>query len=283
MRIPRLTIKNYGRIENQEIKLGKVDVIGTPYIEEISSALSEIIYSDYLRPNLPRIVTTDKSFIGCKILAYGEKIRLEITFLDGEPIKKYYVNNEEVQNINEELPIKANSFEQEMTSLFLNRYKFQNCNNFLLNVDYKNYFAFYKGSRDKILPSSEFSYLYGEKFFRSLLNNYIRTFKLIWINKDKGIYIKLLNTGEFNSYKLINGKEEEYNLSEMEQTVFNFIVFLEIDRFWGELNRIKDLNFESKPLIAIDLMEHLDISFDALKYIKDLKQNRQIIILKEIR
>ena len=40
MRITRLTIKNYGRIENQEIKLGKVDVIGTPHIEEISSALS---------------------------------------------------------------------------------------------------------------------------------------------------------------------------------------------------------------------------------------------------
>ena len=168
-----------------------------------------------------------------------------------------------------------------MTSLFLNRYKFQNCNNFLLNVDYKNYFAFYKGSRDKILPSSEFSYLYGEKFFRSLLNNYIRSFKPIWINRDKKIYLRLLSSGEFISLKDYNGIPQKYDLSETEQTVFNFIVFLEIGRFWGELNRIKDLNWESKPLIAINLIEHLDVSFDVLEYIKGLKQNRQIIILKE--
>ena len=121
-----------------------------------------------------------------------------------------------------------------------------------------------------------------EKPFRFLLNEYIVGFKPREISKRKNLYLDVTPQGKFIAVKKSGDKSINYDLSASEQTLFDFLCFVEINKFRQFVNDIRDFNYKEKPLILVNFPDFLDESFDYISFLRKQKLNRKIIIVTDI-
>lgn len=121
-----------------------------------------------------------------------------------------------------------------------------------------------------------------EKAFRVLLNEYIVGFKSRQISERKNLYLVVTPQGKFIAIKKAGYKSINYDLSASEQTLFDFMCFVEINKFRQFVNGVKDFNYKEKPLILVNFSDFLDESFDYISFLRKQKLNRKIIILSDI-
>ena len=121
-----------------------------------------------------------------------------------------------------------------------------------------------------------------EKPFRFLLNEYIVGFKPREISKRKNLYLGVTPQGKFIAIKKAGYKSINYDLSASEQTLFDFLCFVEINKFRQFVNGVKDFNYKEKPLILVNFPDFLDESFDYISFLRKQKLNRKIIIISDI-
>ena len=120
-----------------------------------------------------------------------------------------------------------------------------------------------------------------EKAFRFLLNEYIVKFKPLQINERKNLYLEITPQGRFIAVKKEDEKTINYCLSASEQTLFNFLCFIEINKFYQSVNGVKDFNYREKPLILLNFSELLDESFDYIAFLKKQNLHRKIILIQK--
>lgn len=121
-----------------------------------------------------------------------------------------------------------------------------------------------------------------EKSFRVLLNEYIVGFKPRQISERKSLYFDVTPQGKFIAIKKAGYKSINYDLSASEQTLFDFLCFIEINKFRQFVNGVKDFNHKEKPLILVNFPDFLDESFDYISFLRKQKLNRKIIIVSDI-
>lgn len=121
-----------------------------------------------------------------------------------------------------------------------------------------------------------------EKAFRVLLNEYIIGFKSRQISKRKNLYLGVTPQGKFIAIKKAGYKSINYDLSASEQTLFDFLCFVEINKFRQFVNGVKDFNHKEKPLILVNFPEYLDENFDYISFLKQQNLNRKIILVGNI-
>ena len=121
-----------------------------------------------------------------------------------------------------------------------------------------------------------------EKPFRFLLNDYIVGFKPREISKRKNLYLDITPQGKFIAIEKAGYKSINCNLSTNEQTLFDFLCFIEINKFRQIVNSVKDFNYKEKPLILVNFPDFLDESFDYVSFLRKQKLNRKIIIVSDI-
>lgn len=121
-----------------------------------------------------------------------------------------------------------------------------------------------------------------EKAFRALLNEYIVGFKPRQISERKNLYFDVTSQGKFIAVKKSGDKSINYDLSASEQVLFDFLCFVEINKFRQFVNDIRDFNYKEKPLILVNFPDFLDESFDYISFLRKQKLNRQIIIVSDI-
>ena len=121
-----------------------------------------------------------------------------------------------------------------------------------------------------------------EKAFRVLLNEYIIGFKSRQISKRKNLYLGVTPQGKFIAIKKAGYKSINYDLSASEQTLFDFLCFVEINKFRQFVNGVKDFNHKEKPLILVNFPEYLDKNFDYISFLKQQNLNRKIILVGNI-
>ena len=121
-----------------------------------------------------------------------------------------------------------------------------------------------------------------EKPFRFLLNEYIVGFKPREISKRKNLYLGVTPQGKFIAIKKAGYKSINYDLSASEQTLFDFLCFVEINKFRQFVNGVKDFNHKEKPLILVNFPEYLDENFDYISFLKQQNLNRKIILVGNI-
>lgn len=121
-----------------------------------------------------------------------------------------------------------------------------------------------------------------EKPFRFLLNEYIVGFKPREISKRKNLYLGVTPQGKFIAIKKAGYKSINYDLSASEQTLFDFLCFVEINKFRQFVNGVKDFNHKEKPLILVNFPEYLDKNFDYISFLKQQNLNRKIILVGNI-
>ena len=121
-----------------------------------------------------------------------------------------------------------------------------------------------------------------EKAFRVLLNEYIIGFKSRQISERKNLYLGVTPQGKFIAIKKAGYKSINYDLSASEQTLFDFLCFVEINKFRQFVNGVKDFNHKEKPLILVNFPEYLDENFDYISFLKQQNLNRKIILVGNI-
>ena len=116
------------------------------------------------------------------------------------------------------------------------------------------------------------------KLFCAYLHRYIRTFQPQPVNAPKEYHIALDPEGKF--IPIIPGCPGKVGLSETEQKLFHYICFLNLAEFWADLETLRDLHHEKKPLLVYNFLEYLDESTD-LQTILTRTQNlsRQTLLL----
>ena len=118
-----------------------------------------------------------------------------------------------------------------------------------------------------------------EKSFRVLLNEYIVGFKSRQISERKNLYLDITPQGEFIAIKKTGDKSTNCDLSANERTLFDFLCFIEINKFRQFVNGVKDFNYKEKPIILVNFPDYLDESFDYVSFLQKQKLNRKIIIV----
>lgn len=121
-----------------------------------------------------------------------------------------------------------------------------------------------------------------EKAFRVLLNEYIAEFKAKRISERKNLYLDVTTQGKFIAVKKSGDKSFRCDLSASEQVLFDFLCFMEFNKFRQIVNSVKDFNYKEKPLILVNFPDFLDESFDYISFLKKQKLNRKIILIDEL-
>lgn len=121
-----------------------------------------------------------------------------------------------------------------------------------------------------------------EKAFRALLNEYIVGFKPRRISEQKNLYLDVTTQGKFIAVKKSGSKSFNYDLSASEQVLFDFLCFMEFNKFRQIVNSVKDFNYKEKPLILVNFPNFLDESFDYISFLARQKLNRKIIIIRDV-
>jgi hypothetical protein len=76
------------------------------------------------------------------------------------------------------------------------------------------------------------------------------------------------------------GVLDRINLSETEEKLFRYTCFLNVAEFWADIEKIRDLHHEKKPLLIRNFLEFLDESTDIGNLIdRTVRLQRQVIIL----
>ena len=116
------------------------------------------------------------------------------------------------------------------------------------------------------------------KTFRSHLIAYIKSFQPEPINCKKSYQTAIDPQGEFKVF--YPGVSANISLSETEEKLFLYVCFLNIAEFWADIERMRDLHHEKKPLVIQNFLEFLDESTDISALVaRTRKLQRQIIIL----
>lgn len=118
-----------------------------------------------------------------------------------------------------------------------------------------------------------------EKTFRFLLNEYIINFHPKTLLEKKNLYFDITPKGKFIATKKAGNNSINYDLSASERTLFDFLCFIEINKFHLFVNGIKNLNYKEKPLILINFPDYLDESFDYATFLKEQCPNRKIFVI----
>ena len=154
------------------------------------------------------------------------------------------------------------------------------CFTYDLNNRFSDKFKYYKDT-EKHYSKKEFSGLtdgIGDtRLFRACLNDHIKRSNQDFSKDGIGAII-IDDTGRMVS----DGKPspfEQEPLSGSDPVVFEFLSFLNVCRFWQEIEEIRDLNHVNWPMIIFDLTESLDDSKALSDCVKEaLLSNRQVFL-----
>ena len=118
----------------------------------------------------------------------------------------------------------------------------------------------------------------GMQTFRSQLLQYIKTFEPEPIHNSKTYMTAINAQGEFEvvSYDA----SEQPRLSETEEKLFLYTCYLNVVKFWDNIQKIRNIHYEKKPLLIKHFLEFLDQSADINSLVTRTKRlGRQVILV----
>lgn len=261
MYIAKLSIKNYGNIAFETILFEEQTTIVTAdFCDEIVSALKMILGYNSKSPYLRKTSSIKAECVADSL------IRVEYS---GGTLKALNENNEAITEYY--LNLISHNTEEDSLNVF-NHFKKQKYPHRLLK--YKDVDKYY-GMHD----FGNITHGYGTtRSFRAFLNDYIKNFEPIRINKDKEYFIQLLPSGEFIvKYGYVSITP---HLSESELVLYHYICFLCLADFWSHAESIRNINRIDKPIIVSDFLERIDDSINLSDIMeRTLQLERQVIII----
>ena len=270
MIIKRITVKNFGSVTFYDTVLtSKLNILDTLFTSEISTAIELVLCSKVLQEHHV-IGVRDDTLITAEVLVAESSYYIELKPINGDELKLTAsdVSGNDVTDFY--CTLISHCTEQDTIDNFDGR-----DNSFPLRL------CWYRDRDDYEAPKdlhSRSNYVVSTKTFRSHLIRYIKAFEPEPINNIKNYKATINNQGKFEV--VYPGVSGEILLSETEEKLFLYICFLNIAEFWADVENIRNMHNEKKPLIIKNFIEFLDQTTDIDGLIaRTTKLGRQVMIL----
>ena len=256
MQIEELCIENFGPIKNFGAKFcDKLKVICSEFWPDILAVFGLDADSKVVWFNYTRHAFTQNTRIYASISGNFGKAEVEL-FYDSESAHgcadKITLNGSS-SSFKELRASIGVSLEEEECSVFINEH------------DYRRYmpFAEYDFTRKlnsylKYAPQSGKECVMDTPQLKEVLHGFISSFEPVTINSSKNMRLSITNDGVF--VPLWHG-EVRHDLSTAERAIFNYLCFVEVNAFWGQVAHRCNLK-EQSPLFIGDFICCIDNAAD---------------------
>ena len=285
MKIDCLRIENFGAIKNFYMKFGgKLNVICSEYWVDILAVLGLVAGSKVIGFNFTRYVFNTYTRIYAAISGNFGKASIDLFYDESEPHgcgRRIILNGKKAAEEDLINAIGA-TFEREECSVCINENDYRRYVPFS-EYDFSKKINNYVLSGENKLSRNErvvWTNIFKLKEFKDRLHEFISSFSPVSINSSNDIWLSIKKDGTF--FPLCRGKDRD-DLSMSERTIFNYLCFLEVNRFWGQV--AGKLNFrESFPLYICDFICFIDEAVNIKPLIdRMLSLGRQVFLFSDIK
>ncbi len=265
--VKRIQFEDFEGVNHFESSFDSQLAVLFPKIADIIiKAVGVILKSELLIGKKP--IIKEGTEIKAEIEITGTQYYVTATGVPETNIFEYDVKTQEEISCDDFYEMIHQSAEEESLSLFI----FDQKNRF------SDKFKHYKDI-EKYYPKKRFSELTGgigdTRVFRMSLNNHIKE-----NNQSKAEHKKLIidDTGKIELHDASSHFDREL-LSESDAMIFEFLSFINVNRFWQNIELIRDFNHINWPLFIFDLAERTDESIKLSDYLKKaISLKRQVFL-----
>ena len=270
MIIKRITLKNFGSVQYYDAVLtSELNILDTFFTLEISQAIGLVLCSKTVI-RCHGVDAYDDALVTSEVFMGGSSYYIELKPIGGGEMK-LKASDDKGNDVTEiYLYAMSHSWEQDEAESFDGRDK-----SYPLRL--RRYIDFDDCEAANDLHSGS-DHIVSTKTFRSHLAKYIKTFEPEPINNVKNYKVKINNLGQFETER--PGISGEIPLSETEEKLFLYICFLNVAEFWEDVEKMRDMHHEKKPLMIQNFIEFLDQTTDIHALIsRTVNLKRQVILL----
>lgn len=279
MYIKNITIEHFGRFGHNTFHFNKnLNVIESEMSSELFTALCIVLGNQILRFQDSPYPFTPKSRIYAELELNTVNFLVDAHYEEDAPdrcaVRVY--DSGRILEEDERIALFRTSEEAEECSYFINRYDYCRYVPFA-ELDFSKKFTQYRlalqDNREWFAKRSDRIGVTGT--FRKILKNYCGGFIPEPINIHKRLWLTMDENFQFIAQcRRKNG----YDLSETESVLFQFLCYVNVNRFWGEVQNLTG-RCVHKPLFIHNLVYCLDECVDLKEVLKTaVSLNRQIYL-----
>ena len=279
MFVKKLTVEQFGRIGYKSFLFEQPLTIFTgEETEEIFAALCVVLDNRLLRFQTTRYCFTDKSKFYAEIEKSGKVYMAEAAYdesVQDHCVVRFYCGGRLLSN-EERTAAFQTSFEEEECSYFLNRYDYSRYVPFA-ELDFAKKLADYRQGlqeENRQMFSSRTDGIGLTHTFRKILKNFCSEFLPQPLHIEKRLWLMMDDEGRFLAKDALPRKD----LSATEDTLLQYFCFLEVNRFWGEVQKAMGRTVQ-KPLFISALADNIDFCIELDPLLEQaLELNRQVFL-----
>ena len=279
MFVKKLTIEQFGRIGYKSFVFEQpLTVFAGRESEEIFAALCVVIDNRLLRLQTTRYCFTEKSKIYAEIEKSGKVYTVETVYDECAPAHCTVCVHSDGRRLSDEerLAVFQTSIEEEECSYFINRYDYSRYVPFA-ELDFAKKLADYRqGLREenRQMFSARTDGIGLTHTFRKVLKNFCDKFLPQQLRIEKRLWLTMDDEGRFLAKDVSSRKD----LSVTENTLLQYFCFLEVNRFWSEVQKVMGRTVQ-KPLFISALADTIDVCIDLGSLLgQALRLGRQVFL-----
>lgn len=279
MFVKKLTVEQFGRIGYKSFLFEQpLTAFAGEETEEIFAALCVVLDNRLLRLQTTRYCFTEKSKLYAEIEKDGKVYTAEAAYDESAPnncVVRIYCGGRLLSN-EERTAAFQTSIEEEECSYFITRYDYSRYVPFA-ELDFTKKLAWYRlGLQEE--NRKEFSARTDgiglTHTFRKILKNFCDKFLPQQLRIEKRLWLTMDEKGRF----LAKDVSPRKDLSATEDTLLQYFCFLEVNRFWGEVQKAMGRTVQ-KPLFIGALADNIDFCIELDPLLEQaLELNRQVFL-----
>ena len=260
MFVKKLTVEQFGQIGYKSFLFEQpLTIFAGEETEEIFAALCVVLDNRLLSSQTMRYCFTEKSKLYAEIEKDGKVYTAEAAYDESvlnNCVVRIYCGGRLLSN-EERTAAFQTSFEEEECSYFINRYDYSRYVPFA-ELDFAKKLAEYRSGLQEE-NRKEFSARTNgiglTHTFRKILKNFCDEFLPKQFRIEKRLWLTMDEEGCFSAKDVQPRKD----LSATEDTLLQYFCFLEVNRFWGEVQKAMGRTVQ-KPLFIGALVDNIDES-----------------------
>lgn len=279
MFVKKLTVEQFGRIGYKNFLFEQpLTIFAGEETEEIFAALCVVLDNRLLRLQTTRYCFTEKSKLYAEIEKDGKVYMAEAAYDESVPnncVVRIYCGGRLLSN-EERTAAFQMSFEEEECSYFINRYDYGRYVPFA-ELDFAKKLTDYRQGlqeENRQMFSARTDGIGLTHTFRKVLKNFCDDFLPQQLRIEKRLCLTMDEKGHFWAKDVLPRKD----LSATEDTLLQYYCFLEVNRFWGEVQKAMGRTVQ-KPLFIGALADNIDFCIDLASLLEKASDlNRQVFV-----
>ena len=279
MFVKKLTVEQFGRIGYKSFSFEQpLTIFAGEETEGIFAALCVVLDNRLLSSQTMRYCFTEKSKLYAEIEKDGKVYTAEAAYDESAPnhcVVRIYCGGRLLSN-EERTAAFQTSIEEEECSYFITRYDYYRYVPFA-ELDFAKKLADYRQGlqeENRQMFSARTDGIGLTHTFRKVLKNFCDKFLPQQLRIEKRLWLTMDDEGRFLAKDVSSRKD----LSVTENTFLQYFCFLEVNRFWSEVQKVMGRTVQ-KPLFISALADTIDVCIDLGSLLgQALRLGRQVFL-----